>query len=535
MIRDHRGFLDPYLKKTSQWTDLPMEFRTQPGLHLREGAAYWTALNMTNRLTWILAFLWMDVPIMAQVQWSFEGDASFHGSSAYATIEKEDGGFVSGLALFTAPTEYTTDFMEFSAVGDFVTHQIPYDTSLRSVGPWIFADEDGFDLWIKPYNDAYEQNGWRHMSLNEAFEVIDETQIDIPGNPWVGLNLSRGRNGDVIWAGGGRYGNEPWGQNTLFLLERYTQDGDLVQRRFFPAGGSVTRQVVETPEGYTAVCLYMNGIGPPGFGKLLRFDHEFNYVSGFALPDANGTPLEAGQDSLPLVTGLFPLAHGGSIISGYFDVFWGTWQACLMKMDSLGNLVERINPTPSPIRSESLQTMGLRALSDTTFLWCYYESDAGGEAADRFKFAVVDTNLNILRMTTFETGYPEAYIDLLSVLPTSDGGYLVSGQVLHPPYTQGNAYVAKINGSTGVAERLGTNGITVYPNPGTSFTLQLGDRPYTGSMVQVYDPNGKCVVQERLLSDRTQVDAQGWASGLYLYRVVDQQGKAIHQGKWMRE
>src|SRR5690606_21038152 len=80
------------------------------------------------------------------------------------------------------------------------------------------------------------------------------------------------------------------------------------------------------------------------------------------------------------------------------------------------------------------QYMGLHPITDTTFLWCYFESDdPNDQVAYRYKLAVVDTNLNIVRNTTFETGFPRQMITLLGVLPTEDGGYVLSGVLVPLP------------------------------------------------------------------------------------------------------
>lgn len=472
----------------------------------------------------------------AQVEWTFLGDPQFYSSGAQVYVELPNGSVIGSFGQDTAPQEGTTDLLELSALGEPNVHVVDFDPAWHRLNPWTLKNENGYDLWVKPYSVDFEALGWGHMTLNEQFEVVDQTLITYPDNPqYAGVRL-QASNGDVVFGGTGHYLGEPPTQTSFLLLERYTQDGELVVRRYHPSVGGVIRQIVETPEGYAIAFFNFGGFGPSGFGKVLRFDPAFNYLGGYALPDVNGNPSTAGQDSLLFTTGLYSMPSGNCIVAGYHDALdVPVWHAALMKLDMYGNFLGSIAPAPQNIRSESVQTIGLRALSDSTLLWCYYESDVNGEIASRYQIAVVDTNLNIVRNTTFHTGYPETAIDLFEVLPTSDGGYVISGTTAPIPVTTGIAYVAKINGSTGVVERLGPPSVALYPNPGTSFTVLWNEPALAGSTLHMYDAQGRSVERTMLRTDRTAVDAAAWSSGLYHYRITDRIGNVVQHGKWVRE
>jgi len=487
---------------------------------------------------WVLAFVGQcfSIHVEAQVEWTFQGNQQLYSSGAQVYFELPDGSVLGSFGQDTAPYEGTTDLLELSLFAEPTVHVVPFNSTWHFLNPWALSNDLGYDLWAKPYSSTFEELGWAHVTLDEQFEVVDQTLISYPENPQsAGVRL-QASNGDVVFAGMGHLLGEPLGSTSYLLLERYTQDGELVIRMYHPSIGGLLRQVVETPEGYAIAFFNFGGFGPSGFGKVLRFDHEFNYSEGFALPDVNGNASAGGQDSLVYVTGLYTMPGGNTIVAGYHDAFDGpAWHAALMKLDVDGNYVAHIAPAPPNIRSGSVQGLGLRPLSDSTFLWCYYESDVNGEVASRYQIAVVDTNLMIPRNTTFDTHYPEAAIDLFEVLPTSDGGYVVSGTTAPIPITTGIAYVAKINGTTGVAERLAPPSVALFPNPGSAFTVQLNNPMLAGSTLQVFDAQGRYVQQITLCSDRTTVDATAWSGGLYHYRITDRTGKMVHQGKWMRE
>jgi len=472
-------------------------------------------------------------PAWAQISWTYLNPDTT-ASSASGAIELSSGGFVMNLTTRgTEPFQLIPGLLQLSPDGDVVRQVlVDPDPDWKRLSYLIIEDtvNGGFDLLSRPLDANYNQLGWLHLKTDQDLNIIEQTTF-FDDDPWqMGLTLTKAENGDLMILGRAARLSQP--QATALMLQRLSPSGILQSIDMLPASDVFPRQFIETPDGYT-VLFYSTSLGPLGYAKVLRFDNSLNYINGFALPDVNGVPWMPGQDSSLFVTGMYGLPHGGSIVAGYYHPFDANWTAGLMRMDSLGNLEETLFPADPSIRSESDQFFGLRALSDSTFLWVYFESDAGLEIADRFKICVVDTNLNILRTTVLETNYPEGVMVLTSVVPTSDGGLLVAGG--YGPLYDASAYVAKINGSTGLVEQLLTPAVHLYPNPGSAFTVQCDAPSISGADFQLFDTHGRLARQTTLQTDRTVIDANDLATGLYHYRVLDRKGQLIANGKWMRE
>ncbi|MEM7036827.1 MAG: T9SS type A sorting domain-containing protein, partial [Bacteroidota bacterium] len=74
--------------------------------------------------------------------------------------------------------------------------------------------------------------------------------------------------------------------------------------------------------------------------------------------------------------------------------------------------------------------------------------------------------------------------------------------------------------------------VHVYPNPGqASFVVAVENA--VGWQLEVFDVAGRKMLSRSMESQRVQVDAADWASGLYFYRVRTPSG--IVAGKWLKE
>jgi len=484
------------------------------------------------RLVALALGIQLTCPVPGQVSWTFL-DADTSGSSAVSTIELAGGGCIMYLPRSgQAAWEIIPNLLQLNADGNVIREaELDLDTTWRRSGFFIFEDtiNGGFNLLGGALDANFNPLGWIHLRTDADLNIVEQTNF-FEEDPWrIGGASTIAMNGDFMFLAEAARLSQP--QVKYLMLERWAPSGSLQSTNMIPVNNAFIRQFVETSEGYTAL-FYSTSLGPPGYAKVLRFDNSLNYINGFALPDVNGVPWMPGQDSSLFVTGMYGLPHGGSIVAGYYDSFDADWAAGLMRMDSLGNLEETLFPADPSIRSESLP-FGLKALSDSTFLWVYFENDEGIELADRFKICVVDTALTILRTTILETDYPESTTYLTDVIPTQDGGYLVAGA--KGPLGDVRAYVAKINGSTGLVEQLLTPAVHLYPNPGSAFTVQCDAPSISGADFQLFDTHGRLARQTTLQTDRTVIDANDLATGLYHYRVLDRKGQLIANGKWMRE
>jgi hypothetical protein len=74
--------------------------------------------------------------------------------------------------------------------------------------------------------------------------------------------------------------------------------------------------------------------------------------------------------------------------------------------------------------------------------------------------------------------------------------------------------------------------VEVYPNPGQT-TLNIRTT-LQNARVEVYDTNGRFVHSQAITENVTAIDATGWLSGAYVWKVIAN-GKEAETGKWVKE
>jgi hypothetical protein len=89
-----------------------------------------------------------------------------------------------------------------------------------------------------------------------------------------------------------------------------------------------------------------------------------------------------------------------------------------------------------------------------------------------------------------------------------------------------------VNTCAGISElRNKNNGISIYPNPsGGNFTLSISN--ISGKPeIEVYNVLGEKIYQSKLNFNNTQINLGRQSGGVYLYRVLDEDGNIIANGK----
>jgi N-acetylneuraminic acid mutarotase len=77
-----------------------------------------------------------------------------------------------------------------------------------------------------------------------------------------------------------------------------------------------------------------------------------------------------------------------------------------------------------------------------------------------------------------------------------------------------------------------SNNITVYPNPNNgNFTIQLSGVSAQSSVVEIYNAIGQEVYTGLLASDNNNVELTSKATGVYLYRIISENGNLLGQGR----
>jgi len=79
---------------------------------------------------------------------------------------------------------------------------------------------------------------------------------------------------------------------------------------------------------------------------------------------------------------------------------------------------------------------------------------------------------------------------------------------------------ARVGGqTTGIKQLLGSNAVSIYPNPNNGmFTIQL--KEYENTSVEIYNTIGQRVFTQALQNNLTQLDLNSYANGMYQLRVI---------------
>jgi Secretion system C-terminal sorting domain len=75
--------------------------------------------------------------------------------------------------------------------------------------------------------------------------------------------------------------------------------------------------------------------------------------------------------------------------------------------------------------------------------------------------------------------------------------------------------------------------IRTYPNPATTFVTFEFQRSYDrGFGLQIFNFTGKKVAESTNLLSRNTISLQNFYRGVYLYRLLDRNGKVLESGKF---
>ena len=90
-----------------------------------------------------------------------------------------------------------------------------------------------------------------------------------------------------------------------------------------------------------------------------------------------------------------------------------------------------------------------------------------------------------------------------------------------------------ITSTAGVDNILSASGeINVYPNPNNGqFTVVLSEGTSTGSSIEIYNVLGQDIKSEKLKTNSTVINLSNQANGVYLYRVLEENGNLVGSGK----
>lgn len=90
-------------------------------------------------------------------------------------------------------------------------------------------------------------------------------------------------------------------------------------------------------------------------------------------------------------------------------------------------------------------------------------------------------------------------------------------------------------GSAAIDNATSNGGLTIYPNPATDRINIVQENGWENATVNLLDLSGKMVRSVNLNLQLTEMDLMGLNAGLYLYQVLDVNGKLLTTGKIIKE
>lgn len=86
-----------------------------------------------------------------------------------------------------------------------------------------------------------------------------------------------------------------------------------------------------------------------------------------------------------------------------------------------------------------------------------------------------------------------------------------------------------------VMSKLTTTSLNIYPNPfHANITIDMNETPAAGTTLTLYDLAGRKMRQEMLTNRRTTLSLDRFIAGVYIYHVVDANGRVISSGKLVK-
>jgi hypothetical protein len=83
---------------------------------------------------------------------------------------------------------------------------------------------------------------------------------------------------------------------------------------------------------------------------------------------------------------------------------------------------------------------------------------------------------------------------------------------------------------TGEKEPFILNEYSVYPNPTTEL-VNFSTKNKTAKSVEIFDYSGKLIEQSELINGMTTFISSKYSEGVYLYRIIDNNGKVLKTDK----
>ena len=329
------------------------------------------------------------------------------------------------------------------------------------------------------------------------------------------------------------------GHDSLFFF-RMNFEGEIVDMKGYerethgfacPSIGYRRNQILKTDSNYLLYEAYNKDIE---HGRVLYYDQEFNHVATKYIvhPDYNNPILDADPlkdiSVLKINDSTTYLSVTASCIDNPHNDSYNDVRLYKLN-DNIENASDYLSTENYIIRGGPYTyerppgTNSVDVANDTSI---YFACNYNMHDLALEPYCVIEC-LNA-DMDTIFTFYYEKYLE--SIRTIDDGNILLTGY----------NHIAKIHVSafTNIEEAHahGLKYAVAYPNPGGDvMNIRTGLR---NAVLSVYDMQGRMVHQQEITDDVTSVDASGWKSGTYVWKLGmrnEELGiKEVEEGKWIK-
>ena len=149
----------------------------------------------------------------------------------------------------------------------------------------------------------------------------------------------------------------------------------------------------------------------------------------------------------------------------------------------------------------------------------------------------LDDNFETISELYYTSGEDGNFIEVNSIVSTKEEDLLLVGYANSLNGDKSWNFVTKFPASAFVnIEEAHANNLhlaVAYPNPGGDvMNIRTSLRNCT---LQVYDMQGRMVHQQEITDDVTSVDASGWSSGTYVWKLtINNEQLTVEEGKWVK-
>ena len=420
---------------------------------------------------------------------------------------------------------------------EFVIYQNSIELGMNV--PW--GGEIGVTTWLNdtsglnPYWGLYRFDGkgdtlWTRNYQDTTNLVI--SQIEIPRD-----------NKYLIYGGWDYFPTHGLGFCTIFLRKTDSL-GNIIWTRTYHSTNSHIRDpagIDTCKDGGYILCAYEYDT-IPNYSKLACLNGEIMIMK----TDSGGNTKWIKYITNPIcdVVGasIKALKNGGYLVCGYWDdsLNWNGNTAYthmyMAKLNDTGSLVWSHTYGISNRQGYTVLCT-TRELPNGDIVGCGYSQDSLKKGITGVILRT-DSNGNQKWFRYYYKFYPTNEDYLSDINLTSDGGFIASGFTYDNPE---NFWVVKTDSLgcdtigcnfTGI-EQIKENdiGVKVFPNPSTGqFTLSLSNVPEKCN-VEVYNVLGERVESEKVKGESEEIDLSGQPNGIYLYRVITENGGLVGSGK----